>query len=730
MFSILVSFSRLVCDIFAEGNSRLSPADRDDTTSSSPSSSSGDSSAKAFHNTFSGDSTKKPSSVSIDHSAPRRFISSILGGDIPYGARGHVLTQAQRKEYPSIKRDQEEQQQQQQQQLSKESNTDSPNSLIVKDKELIPTETPISLKSPVPPAAGLEPVVRCSVIQRTPAAVAEAAAAAAAESSSPSSPKHIKDIDVTLPAEQQPQQHLEPEQDQPIDYHVPKRKDDSAGDEKELKYRVARRTRPVISRPLGSMWGDSSKLSGIMSAAAGHGRTNGSSQQQNGGGSGQQGQNGNNGGGSSNYGGGAGNNGGAGSSSNGGNMGGPGSGGTGSGGMGGGRDGRSNYGPNSPPTGSLPPFYETMKGVNGTMNAYNAAANANFMAQNTYNNMVNTNVHMDCDTTQEFTNLGAYSAADVNVAAKQYSMLQNAAYGIVLKDEIDLDYDSKSDLMNNMNGHMMQGNNYNGLDVNDGMMDDIGNVDPLQFTATFVSSPNDHGLFDNLSAVDLSSFLQRLPNDDHSSPGNDLEISSTPSLTPDSVSVTAADNCMESFPEILMARGANNGNNGYDRNMYGLHNGGSHNNRFMHHDNPPSYQQSREMQQLLQQQQMNHGHGNGHLHEQLSISNGINYEIDSHSNMSLPSPSSGSMDAPPDAKPIIQSVSTQILLPTITIEAFELNGTLNYYSSTWSLAASTFLFLSLCSLVLLWSKMTNFAIDIFRPMTSIIFLQIIQETCA
>lgn len=569
-----------------------------------------------------------------------------------------MLTQAQRKEYPAeqIKLDQEQLAQPSNE--SSSSNNDSSKSIIVKDKEIIPTEKPISLISPVSPAVGLEPVVRCSVIQRTPAAVAEAEA-----------PKHLKDIDVKLPIEQQPQQHLEPEQDQPIDYHVPKRKDDSSSDEKELKYRLVRRSRAVSSRPMCSMWVGSSKINGIMSAAAGHGRANGSSQQQNGGASnqGQQGQNGNNGGGNQNYGG-SGNNGGSGSSSNGGSLGGAGSGGAGGGGMGGGRDGRSNYGPNSPPTGSLPPFYETMKGVNGTMNAYNAA-NANFLAQNGYNNsMLNSNINMDCDTTQEFTNIGAYSAADANVASKQYSMLQNAAYGIVLKDEIDLDYDSKSDLMNNMNGHMMHSNNYNGLDVNDGMMDDIGNVDPLQFTATFVSSPNDQGLFDNLSAVDLSSFLQRLPSDDHSSPGNDLEISSTPSLTPDSVSVTAADNCLESFPDILMGRGAsNNAGNGYDRNMYGLPNGGPHNTRFLHHENPPSYQQSREMQQLLQQQQLNHGHNTVHYLEQLSISNGINYEMDSHSNMSLPSPSSGSMDAPPDAKPIIQSVSPP-MQATIAVE--------------------------------------------------------------
>lgn len=550
-----------------------------------------------------------------------------------------MLTQAQRKEYPAVPIKREH----------KDSISTSVKSLIEKEKEVIPIEKPISLKSPGPPSPGLEPVVRCSVIQRTPSA------------SEAKAPKHLKDADAKLPAESQ--RHLEPEQDQPIDYHVPKRKDDSDSDEKEMKYRVVRRTRAIVSRPMYSIWGGEGKFNGIMSAAAGHGRSNGT--QQNGAGQGQQG---NNGGGNSNYGS-AGNNGngGAGSTSNGNGggagMSGAGSGSGGSGGGMGGRDGRSNYGPNSPPTGSLPPFYESLKGGNGAMNAYNAA-NANFLAQNSYNSMMSSNLNMDCDN-QEFTSIGGggYSS-DANAAAKQYSMLHNAAYGIVLKDEIDLDYDSKSDSMNNMNGHMMQNSNYGGYDPNDGMMVDMGNgvVDPLQFTATLTfSSPADHALLDSFTdAVDLSQLLQRLPNDDQSSPSNnDLEISSTPSLTPDSVSVTAADNCLESFPEILLSR------NGYDRSMYGLHAGGLGNNRFHHHENPPSYQQSREMQQLLQQQNQHHS---VHHHEQLSISNGINYDMDSHSNMSLPSPSSGSMDAPPDAKPIIQSVSPH-LQASMAIEA-------------------------------------------------------------
>lgn len=536
---------------------------------------------------------------------PRRFISSILGGDVPYGARGHVLTQAQRKEYPLL-------------QIKKE-----PKSKLIKDKEILPSEKPIKIKSSKPPSPPVEPAVRCSVIQRTPAAT---------DSKTRS---HLKDIDVRLPSDSvEHHQYTEPEQDQPIDYHIPKRRDDSS-DEKEMKCRIVKRTSAIISRPIYSIWGDGGKLNGIMSAAAGHGRSNG----QNGSNQGQQGTNSNSGGNNGGFSGSGGGSSGAGSS---GNSSGNGGGGMNSGGGNGsgGRDNRSNYGPNSPPTGSLPPFYESLKGGNGVMNAYNTA-NASFLAQNGYNNMMGSNLNMDCDTTQEFTSIGNYSAdaAVLNNTAKQFSMLHNAAYGIVLKDEIDLDYDTKSDL--HMNSHMMQ--NTNGYSYDDGMMIDINNgVDTLPFNATLTFSSPADALLDSLSdAVDLSSFLQRLPNDDQPSPGNDLEITSNPSITPDSVSVTASDNnCLESFPDILLGR------NSFDRSAYNM------SNRF--HDNPPSYQQSRDMQQLLQQQQQQQ-HVQHH-HEQLSI----NYDIDSHSNMSLPSPSSGSMDAPPDAKPIIQSVSGRI----------------------------------------------------------------------
>lgn len=479
------------------------------------------------------------------------------------------------------------------------------------------------------------------MIQRTPSISAK---------DSPSTSKLLaahsknnrKDTDIKLPTAivEHTATHSEPEQDQPIDYHIPKRKDDSA-DEKEMQVRIIKRSAIIKRQPICSIW--NGKINGIISAAAGHGRSNG----QSGSNQNQQSSNGaNTNGNSLSYNGGSA---GASNSGSGGSLNG------GSDGNGGrdNRENRSNYGPNSPPTGSLPPFYESLKGGNGSINAYNAA-NASFLAQNAYNNLMSSNISMDCDTTQEHSGNNYSSETNGSNAARQFSMLHNANYGIVLKDEIDLEYESK-DNMNNMNSNMMQHNQNYSYDVNDGMMNEMNNgtVDPLQFTATLTfSSPAEHALLDSLTdAVDLSSFLQRLPNDDQSSSGNDLEIASTPSLTPDSVSVTANDNnCLENFPDIIL-------NRNYDRTPFNMQNGPH--NRF-HDNHPPPYnQQTRDMQQLFhhqQQQQMPTNHQT-HVHHQDQLS--ISYDMDSHSNMSLPSPGSASIEAP-DAKPIIQSVSGPI----------------------------------------------------------------------
>lgn len=278
----------------------------------------------------------------------------------------------------------------------------------------------------------------------------------------------------------------------------------------------------------------------------------------------------------------------------------------------GGRDGRSNYGPNSPPTGSLPPFYESLKGGNaGGLNGYNA--NGGFL-NTAWNNM-------DCDTTQDLTSIGGYttdangnSSSSAAAAAKQYSMLHNSTYGLALKDEADLDYDSKIDSLSNL---------YGTYDVNDSMMVDMNGVgvDPLQFTATLTfSSPGDSNLLDSLTdAVDLSHFLNRLPSDDHSSNCNDLELTSTPSLTPDSVSTSLHHDGLDQYQDhMLLSRTYNSFTN--------------NNNKYIaaqHPEHPPTYQTSHQFHSLS------------------------SFDLDSHSNLSLPSPSSlqspSSSSSPPSS---------------------------------------------------------------------------------
>lgn len=153
---------------------------------------------------------------------------------------------------------------------------------------------------------------------------------------------------------------------------------------------------------------------------------------------------------------------------------------------GGGGPGKSNYGPSSPPTGSLPPFYESLKG--GGLHGYQQYGSQ-------YQNLVNDPLAMDCDTGQELPN--HYPPNGGDGPPKQYSLLQNvcATYGICVKEEEDLSAYVKDQ---------------NFLQYDDALMVDSVTgavVDPLQFTATLTfSSPADHtaALFESLSdAADL-----------------------------------------------------------------------------------------------------------------------------------------------------------------------------------------------------------------------------------
>lgn len=444
-----------------------------------------------------------------------------------------------------------------------------------------PSETP----SPPP----LVTPVRCSVIQRTPKTT-----------------KREEDSEQRLP---EPMLVQEPEQDQPIDYHIPKRKGETEDENEERKSREQRRSHcSKIAKPLIAVRTLIGKLPVTLSAAAGHGRSGSGAAQGN---SGQSTTGSQSGGGTINF---------SGGSSGGGSL----AGGTGSGGgMNPGRDGRQNYGPSSPPTGSLPPFYESLKGGNNATNNFNASGN---YVGNNYN-LITAPLNMDCDTGQEMSN--NYNGGQS--PPKQYSMLQNASYGLVMKDETDLDaYESKIDSM----GNLLQGS-YSAYD--DAMMVDVVTgavVDPLQFTATLTfSSSAEHALLESLSdAADLSSFLQRLPPEEENNENSDIITTemNSPSLTPDSVQVQGVEQNIDSFPEQMLNRNYND-----TPRSYLNHPSFSK----MYSENLPSYQQGvndNQLQvqvQMQQQQQM--------LSPSLSF-NGSGLDLDSPTTMSLPSPGGAS----------------------------------------------------------------------------------------
>ncbi|XP_046431568.1 uncharacterized protein LOC124185154 isoform X2 [Neodiprion fabricii] len=447
---------------------------------------------------------------------PRRFISSILGGDVPYGSRGHVLTRAERKEYSSPP---------------------------IAPTEQLPTAEKITLPpAQTPPKTPrVEPPTRVSVIRRVPPQA--------------QTPRR-EETNLEVPRTR------EPEQEQPIDYAVPKRK----GEVEEERGRDGAKASWIgnsIARPLLAMrLSNTSQVVQVVHVAAGHGRN--SSGNGSGGSSGQN--SGSSGGGSSggsvsfSSGGGGGGGGGGSSLGGGGGVGGGVGGGAGGGGMNpGGNGGRGNYGPSSPPTGSLPPFYESLKGGN---NLANFANQYNGSAGNTQGNNYLTPspaVGMECDTGQQ--DLGGqnqYGAQE----GKQYSLLQNvcASYGLTLKEEEDFSaYKIQP-------GDLLSGQ-YGPYDVNDtGMVVDIVTgavVDPLHFTATLANfpSPSDHtALLESLGdAADL--FLPRLPANEG---GNDLlddSLHSPPSsgstIGQDGQISTPVEPSVDPFPEhsIALARG-------------------------------------------------------------------------------------------------------------------------------------------------------------------------------
>ncbi|XP_011214040.2 transcriptional regulator ovo isoform X4 [Bactrocera dorsalis] len=619
----------------------------------------------------------------IVHTDKPRFYSSILGGNKPYS--GVVLTQAQRKEYP-VEEVSRRLTATPIEDSSSDSDSDAEGSkLIVDEKPLVPEDKPLSLRlrstppplekrpSPPPPP---EPAVRCSVIQRTP-------------KPAPTPPHRPNQHEVLLPPGSL--EHLGPEQQEPIDYHVPKRRsasidsDEEQTDslntkrlERERKLREARRRSAILAARAVLAQARLNprlvrSLPGILAAAAGHGRTSST-----GAGQGFQG--------SSGFGGnnsGSGNNqspsGGAGSPTGfGGALGG--SGGAG-GGMGGGRDGRSNYGPNSPPSGALPPFYESLKSGN-TMNSSSSSSanfngNSNFLIQNAAaaaylmsaaggngGGQQHSNSYLDCSSTNGNSAGGVGSGVnDSGSGGLEITTFANGqAYGIILKDEPDIEYDeAKIDIgafaQNIIQATMGNSGNFNAAAYEDAIMSDLansqgpnGSVDPLQFTATLMlSSQTDHLLEQLSDAVDLSSFLQRECVDDENStsPRQDFELVSTPSLTPDSVSITPVDTNnggnLDTFHESLIQQITNN----ISRNHIGSNQNGNmqsypferqqhlngnqqHLNNEQHNVNhqqqqpPPSYQHAtRDLLQMQQQQQQHHAQTHSYHQQQQHHSNSM-----------------------------------------------------------------------------------------------------------
>jgi hypothetical protein len=628
-----------------------------------------------------------------------------LGGEIPYGsgAQRLVLTKAQSKEYPPTP-------------ACSTNETTSEGIIIREPAKILPDSNLINLtqkNKTVEESSETVAVVRCSVIQRVPSTTpSNSSSPALPGSSNPFSPspntiqqhqlpprKNERLLTATTAQPPSSQHHARlmhsacrkmtiyrplhhtmalPEQEHPIDYHIPKKRDmgasvkrsnsseegDKIGNEEEEDKKIKRfeameerdrrireAKRQILHRallqhirrlPPGSPM--IRRLAGIVHAAAGHGRSSSSNNgAQTNGSSGTSSSNGSSGT-SINF-----------SSSS---CGSAGAAGGASGAGGNGRDNnRSNYGPNSPPTGSLPPFYESLKGGSngGGLNAYNAQNNLNGNAFNNY--LLNTTLtQMECDANGELTNINGYPSSPQDASTKQYSVLQNAYLqnGMILKDEIDLDYDGKIDTLS-LNGNLLQ--NY-GDAYSDSMMVDLSSaVDPLQLTATLTfSSPNEHALLESLTdAVDLSQFLQRLPTDDDQC--NELELSSTSSLTPDSNGdhhhhhhhhQTHHNGGMDSFQDQLIGggRGGSNGNNnntnGFQSDRQLFYKSSPPSSASSNYENPPPYQTSTTTTSTRCGENNNGNMRNSLL--QYHVPNG--FDMDSHSsNLSLPSPSTSHYDS-------------------------------------------------------------------------------------
>lgn len=132
--------------------------------------------------------------------------------------------------------------------------------VLVEEKPIVPEEKLINLSttasskvissdSKPSPAQPPEAAVRCSVIQRTPSTKPQSTLVPARPNPKcPPGPQRKEDdpTDVKVPLSMLAA-HLEPEQEHPIDYHIPKQRTDEFDErEAEKKSREARRSSAIV----------------------------------------------------------------------------------------------------------------------------------------------------------------------------------------------------------------------------------------------------------------------------------------------------------------------------------------------------------------------------------------------------------------------------------------------------------------------------------------------------
>ncbi|XP_050426001.1 transcriptional regulator ovo-like isoform X2 [Adelges cooleyi] len=510
-----------------------------------------------------------PSPPSPDWNPPpkRRFISTSDGDNIPYGSKDSLqITRQTEPPAPVAVKVEED-----------ASSTPSPEPA---------TEPKLQLPPPLP-TPKCHPV---SVIQRTPA------------------PAMVKSPRPAGPAAQSPSPSptvQEPEQDAPIDYHVPKKESDFDMEiVKAIKNKFTITLRgQLVSAP-----------NGIITAAAGRGRSSG----------GQQGAGGGSGGG------GGGSNSGANRGSSlhsytlgGGGGGGPGllgSGGgagggmaPGGGGMNPGGNGKHFGGPNSPV--SLPPFHESLIKSGG--NCYSAQYNNQYHLMMSEQLCFNNN---DTGQTPTTTGGGGPFSIGLDGPPKQYSLLQNAS---------SLGIDIKEDDCEDLSSYVKEPNGF------DTLMADSENGtsnDPLQFTATLTfAGPTDPDFLESLT--DAAELFFKEPQEC---------IPPTMVEQPMHMFNEHRNGFSESQSEkrnYLQQNGSSAVGQSVCRNNY--NNYEMSKDRLSHGSFDDSNQQLQQLQIQVQLQQPQNVDGCG----QMMLSPGLSsLEMDSNTSMSAPSPASVSMD--------------------------------------------------------------------------------------